>query len=259
MNNIYYCIQDRGYMWMQHWFTYMVGGLRHIKTDTYPIKIFFSKTFMNTDFNFQQYHLETFELIKDKYIVENPNNNSIVISNYGEPTSVDKVDPATNYFLRDLFLSRINLPDFDENSLIYITRKNSHILNPGNEGISRRQVLNEYEIIPELEKLGFKFIQLEDYSLEEKIKLFYKSRIIISPNSGGLTMSLFANKKTKIIEIMPENVGQYDWYKNICNDLNISFERYSNVNIIGNYQEYNGPWNFTLDKNHFIEWVKSKL
>ena len=129
MTDTYNHIQDRGYLWIQHWFTYMIGGLRHIKSQNYPIKIFFTKDHQNKDYKFQKYHYETFELLKDKYIIEYPTHNSIIINNYGEPTDVDKVDPSTNNFLRDLFLSKIVLPDFDENSLIYITRKNSHILN----------------------------------------------------------------------------------------------------------------------------------
>jgi hypothetical protein len=254
MNNTYYKINERGHGWIYHWVTFMLGGLRHINAAEKPVKIFFEKPIQN-----QGYHQESLDLIKDEYVVEEPPAGSVVINNYGEPVDWDYVDPQTYVFLRNLFLSKVELPVFDEKKYIYITRKNSEHRNPANAGVMKRQILNEDTFIPELVKMGFQIIQLEDYSFAEKIKLFYSSKLIISPNSGGLTMSMFANPKTNVIEIMPDNIGRYNWYKYICETFGIYYEKYTMMNVVGeSLSAWNGNWNFMMEKDHFIPWLKNK-
>jgi hypothetical protein len=252
INSMYYRVEERGHLYIYHWVTFMLGGLRHIKTDAKPVKIFFEKPIQN-----QGYHQESLDLIKDEYVVEEPPAGSVIINNFGEPVNWDYVDPQTYVFLRNLFLSKVELPAFDEKKYIYITRKNSEHRNPANAGVMKRQILNEDTFIPELVKMGFQIIQLEDYSFVEKIKLFYSSKLIISPNSGGLTMSMFANEKTHIVELMADNKSRYKWYKNMCVTFNIDYQRYGNMEVIGDSIDYdNGIWNFMMDKAHFIDWVK---
>ena len=47
-----------------------------------------------------------------------------------------------------------------------------------------------------LQKHNFEYIQLEDFSLSNKIKIFMESEIIVSSHSGSLTFTLFANIKS---------------------------------------------------------------
>jgi capsular polysaccharide biosynthesis protein len=260
-NSTLYIIDDRYNTFIFHWIIYMMGGFRHLKKDSEDKPIYFSFTLLYPDLKFQPFFKESLELLKGDYeFIENPEqyNFKNIIKSHGEPLLVpDKVNPETYSFLRNLFLSKINYTPPDElTEKYYITRKNSEIVSPGHHGNKVRQILNEDEIIPVLNELGFTIIHLEDYTFEEKIKLFQRAKIILSPNSGSLTFSLFANKKTKIIEILPEKIQWHDHYKNICNHLEIPYFRYTNIKTIGE-PALGKIWNMNILKSSFEEYLKN--
>jgi len=256
MENTIYHIENRGSEYIGHFMIYMIGGLRHIinntlvdtysgnghgnlyehnvknrnPTNDYPINIYIqnydNKNTLNNEILYELRH--KFNIISD--ITPYLNDESYqILNSYGEPNEPN-THPDSYVFVRDLFLTMSYT--YNPMKYIYITRKNSHLLN-GNKNdnnIKRRQIINEEELFKELSTLNFEFVQLEKYSFVEKIKLFNTSAIILSPQSGALTCSLFANKKTKIIEICPKNPTQYcDQYKEMCNALQIKWERYSDI------------------------------
>lgn len=111
--------------------------------------------------------------------------------------------------------------------------------------ILKRYILNENEFFESLKKFNFELIQLEDYSTQDKIKIFMESELIISSHSGSLTFSLFADKKTNIIEILNKGTlggFPHDHYSNICKILNLNYNRYSNIN-----EDCNGNFNINVD------------
>jgi capsular polysaccharide biosynthesis protein len=108
-------------------------------------------------------------------------------------------------------------------------------------------MINEEEVYNKLKKYNFEYIQLEDYNMYEKIKLFMESEVILSSNSGALTLLLFANIKTKIIEII--NTGENTkHYYDISTILGLNYNRYSNINEDDNV-------NFILDYNEFEKYL----
>ena len=253
-NNIkHYIIEDRGYSWLYHWIVYMIGGLRHIPIeDNKKIRIHIN---IAQD---QGYHLESLQMISDIYNNCIPTDDCIKIYHHGEPViRPDYVDPNTFIFLRTLFLSRINTSHtFDPLARYYITRKNSGTVNPANNGRNIRQILNDGEILPELEKLGIKCIHLENYSFKEKIRIFQTASMIISPQSGSLTFSIFANENTHIIEILPKTAYFHDHYKYICETLQIQFHRFTEVVVSGDPPSFSSIWNMVIDKDLFITYIK---
>ena len=139
------------------------------------------------------------------------------------------VDPENIKFVRNLFLENTNYL-YDNNKYIYISR-NKAITCKGSPsmGVTRRTILNENNLFNNyLSELGFKLIYLEDYNIEEKIKLFNTSSIIISPFGGALTFCIFANKKTNIIEIATKFrcPGFYEQWHHITRMLNIPYIRF---------------------------------
>lgn len=270
---IIFQIEDRGYMLIYHWMVYILSGFRHIINGrptyriedsefkilyhsyipniTYPIKIYIP--FMKD--KYENYHLESLMLISDKFeLVTDLRNyqDYKIITNYGEPLlSLEKnldvpnhVEPDAHKFIRELFFK--NEYEFNPKKFIFLLR---HVTKESAlDGIVRRRIINEEEIIKILKPLNFEFIDLVHLNFEEKIKLFNTSKIIISPQSGGLVFSLFANKKTNIIEICPTNSYQYlDQYKDICTSLNINFFRYQNFI----YQDYHS--NMIVDTSNLLE------
>ena len=264
----YYELEDRGFYYIYHWFIYMLGGLRHIDISKGPVYIKIPAITQNhihyTSITSEiipikfKYIYESLEIIKDMYQYTTDTGNCIK-KMYGEiilPSEL--VDGNTHIFVRNLFLSRLPTPTLNEKGYIYITRKNSHILNPAHRGKATRQILNEADILPGLQTLGFTILQFEDYSLKEKINFFQTSKLIISPNSGGLVCSLFANKGTTIVEITPSNGIKIDQYKHICSTLDITYKQFTDMKIIdGPPTVGNTGWNMIINKNTFLNFVRS--
>lgn len=91
------------------------------------------------------------------------------------------------------------------NKRIYISRAKSA------EGTMKRHILNEAELFQELQKFGFERYQLEDYSLEEKIELFYDAEALVGAYGGGLTHMLFS-ENLKVLELQIMNKMQTYYY-----------------------------------------------
>ena len=270
-------LEGRGGIYLFHFFIFNVGALYYIlqknynsrgeqntsvlledkskiveKPTTlleYPYKIY-----MKDIIPFQR---ETFELIKDKFeLIKDLSkcNNYEIVSIYGEFAKDTGTSDNRNViypFLRNLFIEQFPNTKMINGKRIFITRKNSenqHI------GQLKRYILNEIDVIEMLKKYNFEFVQLEDYSMSEKIKLFMESEIILSSHSGSLTLTLFANEKAKIIEIL--NKGTTGFSHNhiveIAETLGLNYRRYSNIN-----EDHNG--NFNLNINEFETFLYSVI
>ena len=276
MKETIFYLEGRGGMWIYHFFVYNLGGLFYIVNNIFnkrglpntsvllndkskiveaptseikiPIKIH-----MKDVLPFQR---EAFEIIKDKFeLIEDLNNinDYEIVSIYGE--TCDENPYADNRktifpFLRQIFLKTFNY-EVIPGKRIFITRKNSE---SQHNGILRRYILNENELIPFLQNKNFEIIQLEDYSLHDKIKLFMESEVIMSSNSGSLTFCLFANKKTNIIEILNKGTEGFfhNHYIEICNTLDLNYNRYSDIN-----EDNNG--NFNLNLNNFDKFLNNYI
>lgn len=248
-----FCLEERGGI---YFFLYNLSSLYYIlhkkdnceeendNTLIFPIKIHMK--------NILQFHRETFEILKDKFVlIEDLSDidNYKIISMYGETHTSNSIcdNPHIIYpFIRELFLEKMKY-DIIPKKRIYITRKNSE---SQHHGCLKRMIINEEEVYDKLKKYNFEYIQLEDYNMYEKIKLFMESEVILSSNSGALTLLLFANIKTKIIEIVnrgfPHNIENQ--YYDISKTLGLNYNRYSKIN-----EDYYG--NFILDFNEFEKYL----
>lgn len=74
---------------------------------------------------------------------------------------------------------------------VFISRLKAH----------RRRLINEDEIWPLLEPLGFERVLMEDLSFEEQVKLMRETAVLAAPHGAGLTNMLFCQKGTHIIEM----------------------------------------------------------
>ena len=252
-----YVLEDREHRIIGHWFLYMISGLKILKDVKKPVKIH--------TFNSEQIQKETFELLKPDFeFIENIDGYEKVSMRGSECVPSDPCDLLEKdcyTFLRETLLKpELKNPNKPQR-LLYISRNKSHELST-NSGRKRRQVLNEYDVYNLLKKYNFEFINLEDYSLVEKILLFQDAKIIVSPNSGALTLCLFAHQDTKVIEFHDEtSYGENHWL-NICKNLNIYIERYTNVISLDNFgrkvikPSVGGEYNFLLnDLNHFEKFM----
>ena len=258
MKETIFYLEGRGGGYLFHFFLFNLAGLYYITNGIYnnprsndsvlfddetklvniptnisnPIKIHMK--------NILPFQREAFEIIKDKFeLIEDLNTikDYEIVSIYGGDSSI---------YHPSLYLKNIKYSVIP-GKRVYITRKNSE---SQHNGVLKRYIFNENEFIENLKKFNIEFIQLEDYNTHDKIKLFMESELIISPHSGCLTFLLFSNKKTNIIEILKKGTtGFYhDNYLDICKDLGLQYNRYSNIN-----EDYNGNFNINVkDFENFL-------
>lgn len=74
---------------------------------------------------------------------------------------------------------------------IYISRR----------AAGRRRIVNEEEITPLLNKLGFQTIYAEDLSFPDQVKLLSRARYVVSNHGAGLTNMLFMKDGARVLEL----------------------------------------------------------
>ena len=197
-----YQIEECGRSYIGHWFQIMLPSLQHVvvENDSEKIKLCFK-----LDYTKESYQKESLDILSDIIEVVPLDPNAILLPTTDIMTGSKEEFEGYN-FIRELYLSRIkNDFDISEYKKIYIRRNRSHLCE-GNEMVGnekRRQILNEDDLVNKLDHMGIKAINLEDYSVSQKIQIFNNASLIVGPNGGGLVFSIFAGLSTKIIEINP--------------------------------------------------------
>ena len=237
-----YSMEERGRGWIFHWIVMMIGGLRHIdienkQTAPYYITMSGDKT---------QLEKETLDIIKDKYeFIEYPNSDDIIINNYGEEVKnwprpgSNNIDPECYEFVNKLFSDRIQIDDTHKNKKYFISRNSSHKLS-GNDGVKRRHILNENELVSKLKDYG-----------KEKVNIFRQASLIVGPNSGGLLFSIFS-EKTNIVELnIPDPVSStvINEYSDICRERNVPY-------FLFHTKRVDDKDNMTVDVDGLISYLK---
>ena len=113
-------------------------------------------------------------------------------------------------FLRNKFLSRTT--KIYKKNYIYISRKKA----------SKRNVINEEELVTFLESCGFGTVILENLSFLEQVALFSQAKVIVAPHGAGLTNLVFCSPGTKVIEIIPPSI-ELVLYQLICHHCNLKY------------------------------------
>ena len=65
--------------------------------------------------------------------------------------------------------------------------------------MGNRNIINSYEIENYFKNEGFELISPNEYSLDEKRKIFQEAKIIAGPSSGGFTNIIFCQPNTNIL------------------------------------------------------------
>ncbi|QCR21390.1 hypothetical protein C1N53_02855 [Pontibacter sp. SGAir0037] len=100
-----------------------------------------------------------------------------------------------------------------EGPFIYISRRDSSI----------RNVLNEEELQNVLGNYGFQTILSSNLSISEKINLFSKAKLVLSPTGAGLISMLFCQPGTKLVEIFNEGFVIEPFF-DIATKLNLDYK-----------------------------------
>lgn len=121
---------------------------------------------------------------------------------------VEKIPHTDERFLlilkiiRDSFLSKVS-ENKVKNRKIYISRQK--IKETDKNSANGRYIVNEDEVWKLLESYGFEKIYMEDYTLDQQIKIASESNFIIGGHGSGIAHSLFMQEKSHIIEFFSPN------------------------------------------------------
>ncbi|MEX2400246.1 MAG: glycosyltransferase family 61 protein [Rhodothermales bacterium] len=96
------------------------------------------------------------------------------------------------------------------------------------EGSSKRQMLNQEDLLSALSRLGFQKFILEDLSAPEQIELFHDAEVVVGTHGAGLTNVLFS-KRLKVLEIFPRDFIE-PHYLFLCNSLGHTYRHLVNEN-----------------------------
>ena len=99
------------------------------------------------------------------------------------------------YYLKKKFLRNIKLTT--KFKKIFIDRSDSKL--------KHCKLINNNEIKSFLKSKGFKILKLSNLNFKDQIKIFNNAEIVIGPHGAGLANLTFCKKKTKVIELKPNN------------------------------------------------------
>ena len=250
-------LEDRFNSVLMHWFLFVVSGLSDISSMPKPILFHTPIT--------ETFQRESLELLKPDYeYVENTSGHSI-IQRHGAPC-IDLCHVPDHYyhFVRNTILVKNGLENTAAPTRrIYISRSKSHLLTINN-GHKKRQMIGEGELIDTLKEHGFECIHLEDYSLQDKIRLFQEAKIVVSPNGGAFTMCFFANRASTMLFIRNQGTTETQ-YSHICEVLSIPIVYYEKVrclNVNGNETKGDFGEDFSmevLDREDLVRTIQPYL
>jgi hypothetical protein len=80
---------------------------------------------------------------------------------------------------------------------IYVSRDDARL----------RRVVNEDEILPRLEMLGFKRVVLKGMPIPRQVQLFRRAEAVVAPHGAGLAHTIWCAPGTKVLEFFPDPDG----------------------------------------------------
>jgi len=153
-----------------------------------------------------KFHQQWFDLLgvtKIKYI----NNDEIVKT----PLAL-----TCNFPERDLNHHNIILPEFRNWILEHINNKDSigyKKIFIGRKNPMHRKLLNLEEVKTTLQNEGFTYVEMEDFSIADQIKLFYNAEQIVCLHGAALSNLCFSKPKTKVLDLIHKQFKQWCFLK----------------------------------------------
>jgi hypothetical protein len=230
-----------------HWFFYALATLVRITDVSGPI-------YFTVPTNELEFQLSSFKYIAHTYtytpILLGP---SVYLKNITIDENNIPKEKEIYPFLRKIFYEKNTFPDWKPLSRkIYISRKK-------NTNVTNRTVVNESEFLEALTARGFEIIYLEDYILDDKIKIFYEASIIVTTVGAALSLGIFLDKKARVIEIIePIETRGLDNFMHIYENLQIPFKRYIQVSTEWPEKAW-WPNYIVKDIDHFLKAIDDEI
>lgn len=164
---------------------------------------------------------------------------------------------SASFTSRDLNHHNLIIPEFRKwvleniELLPSLNYKNIFI---GRKNPMHRKILNLEEVKSILGKYNFVYLEMEDFSLKQQIKIFLEAEKIVALHGAALTNICFAKSGTKVIDLIHEDFDQWCYLK-LANILNIKYNmlRCSGEN---NSNKLPGYKDLKVDINHLTSEIE---
>lgn len=137
-----------------------------------------------------------------------------------KPHIIGSNNPIVIQGMRDLIFEKLNSSYSNQKSKayngVYYYRHNRN-----------RRVLNDFEIIPKLEKRGFYCTTFDDISYLEAFSLMQNTKIFVGIHGGGLTNMMFLTSGSYVVEIKNNNPNPNSHcYWHLARSLQLDYTMY---------------------------------
>jgi len=154
----------------------------------------------------QQYHVEWLQLLGVRNILY-LGDNEVAKTPLAITTSFPARDLNHHHIITPLFrswvLSKISNKNSSGHQKIFIGRKNPR----------HRKLLNISDVTNFLTGKGFVYIEMEDFTVEDQVKLFYNATEIICVHGAALSNICFSKPGTKVLDMIHEDFQQWCFLK----------------------------------------------
>ena len=86
-----------------------------------------------------------------------------------------------------------------------------------------RKIINEEEVVPLLQELGFQALFFEDYAFEEQVKIMLNARYLVSNHGAGLTNMLFLRPGSSVLELRKCGDNDNNCYFGLASALDLKY------------------------------------
>jgi capsular polysaccharide biosynthesis protein len=113
-------------------------------------------------------------------------------------------------WLRDTLSDAYKITRSAERRRLFISRN----------GLQKRQLVNEAEVVEYLAKFGFETCRPETLSLQEQFELFAQADVVVSKHGSAWTNLLFAPEGTVVVDMIPDHMMHLSYvFWTMCEEL----------------------------------------
>jgi hypothetical protein len=88
-----------------------------------------------------------------------------------------------------------------------------------------RVLVNENDLLPGLQEMGFQICLLEEMPFEEQVRLFRNAEVVLAPHGAGLINLIFSKPGTRVVEILARG-HERRCYWTLCEELGHDYRFY---------------------------------
>jgi capsular polysaccharide biosynthesis protein len=126
---------------------------------------------------------------------------------------------------------------------------------------AQKRLVNEDELLPVIQRLGFTVVRPEGLSLKEQICTFQNARVVLGAFGAGLTNMFFCPPSSMVLELQDPVFAPREWYWKVASALGHDWRCY-----VGQSEEKRAlawtDWpsvSFSVDEKGLVEFLKCVL